>query len=122
MYSFLEIIGLATCVLMGSLLCIGIIYEIKCAILKLIKHLRDPYRCPNCGCIPLGYRSKHTNRKWSSHFCPNCGCNLIREQINQKCLAYNSNEWHKNVVDTLKNQAKIQALQERYLYNYTHQK
>lgn len=76
MYSSLEIIGLATCVLIGSLLCISVVYEIKNSIQKLIKRLSEQCSCPNCGCIPLGYKSKRTGRKWSSEFCPCCGCRI----------------------------------------------
>ena len=94
MFSFLETMGIILCFCLASMVIIFAGYLVKDLIQKLIKRLRDPYRCPNCGCIPLGYRSKNTNRKSSSNFCPECGHNLIAEQINQKFLAYNSNEWH----------------------------
>ena len=77
MYSFIETMGIIFCF---GLVCLTILcayYVMKSLAKKLIKKLRDPRRCPNCGCIPLGFRSKNTNKKWSSDFCPHCGLNLM---------------------------------------------
>lgn len=84
MYSFLETMGTVFCFILLGFTLICSYYVIKNLVQKLIKRLMDPYRCPKCGCIPLGYRSKQTNRKWSSDFCPHCGLNLMFSDLKDR--------------------------------------
>ncbi len=75
----LEFIGLITCLVIGFLAFVCTWNAIiNFLIRKVLKTFINPYRCPHCGYIPLGYRSKYTNRKIPSDFCPHCGRDLTK--------------------------------------------